>query len=84
MLRRKDCGSQHIEKSVHLRFHFVAKLPDWMMQPRRKFYRELMLGCRYKRARDLRRSRKCISSHSAGAQFVSECCRFLVEVMPRN
>ena len=54
MFRRKDCGSQHIEKSVHLRFHFVAKLPDWMMQPGRKLDRELMRSLRYQHARDLR------------------------------
>src|SRR5512132_3549010 len=44
MLRRKDCGSQHIEKSVHLRFHLVAKLPAWMMQPGRKLVCELMVS----------------------------------------
>src|SRR5512146_2592823 len=26
--RRKNCGSEHIKKPVHLRFHFVSKLPD--------------------------------------------------------
>src|SRR6478609_6913130 len=60
MLRREDCSSQHIEKSVHLRFHFVAKLPNWMMQPSRKFDGKLMRSCRYQSARDLRRSWKCI------------------------
>ena len=75
MFRRKDCGSQHIEKSVHLRFHFVSKLPDWMMQPSRKLDRELMRRCRYQSACDLRRSWKCISRHSAGSQFVTEFCR---------
>jgi fumarylacetoacetase len=53
MLRRKDCGSQHIEKSVHLRFHFVTELPDWVMQPGRKLDRELMGTCRYQSARDI-------------------------------
>ena len=75
MFRRKDCGSQHIEKSVHLRFHFVSKLPDWMMQPSRKLDRKLMGRCRYQRTCDLRRSRKCISRHPAGSQFVTERCR---------
>ena len=84
MFRRKDCGSQHIEKSVHLRFHFVAKLPDWMMQPSRKLDRELMRSCRYQRACDLRRSWKCISRHSAGSQFVTECWRVVVGVVPGN
>ena len=31
MLRREDCGAEHIKKSVHLCFNFIAKLPDRMM-----------------------------------------------------
>ena len=34
MLRRKHGGGEDIKKSVHLCFHFIAKLPDRMMQPR--------------------------------------------------
>src|SRR5262245_3688471 len=61
MLRRKHRSSEHIEKSMHLRFHFAAKLPNWMMQAGRKLDRELMRSCRYERTRDLRRRWKCIS-----------------------
>src|SRR5215471_18992294 len=84
MLRCKHCSSEHIEKSVHLRFHFVAELPDWMMQPRCKLDRELMCGRAQQRACDLRRRWKCISGHSAGSQFVTECCHFLVRIVPGN
>src|SRR5258705_13996285 len=84
MPRRKDGGPQHIEKSVLLRFHFAAKLPDWMMQPSRKLDRELMGSCRYQSARDLRRSWKCIGRNSAGPQFVTECCHVLVGVVPSD
>src|SRR5262245_1357854 len=31
MLLCKYCGSEHVEKSMHLRFYFVAKLSDWMV-----------------------------------------------------
>ena len=84
MLRRKHCSSEHIEKSVHLRFHFIAKLPDWMMQPGRKLDREPIRTCRYQCAGDLRRSWKCIRRHTTGAQFVTECCRSLVGVVSGN
>ena len=52
--RCKDCGSQHVEKSVHLRVHFFSKLPDGMMQPGGKLDGELMRRCRYESACDLR------------------------------
>src|SRR6266487_4931079 len=81
MLRRKHRGSQHIEESVHFGFHFVAKLPDWMMQPGCKLDRELMRSCRYQRPCDLRRSWKCVGRHAAGAQFVTEFCRVLIGVV---
>src|SRR4029077_14240419 len=42
MLRREDCSAEHIKKPVHLCFHFITKLPDRMMYPRRKLDRELM------------------------------------------
>src|SRR6478735_8093039 len=77
MFRRKNCGSQHMKKSVHLRFHLVAKLADWVMQPSRKLDRKLMRRCCYQSVRDLRRSWKRIGRHSAGAQFVTECWRVL-------
>ena len=49
-----------------------------MMQPSRKLYRELMRSCRYQRARDLRRSWKCIGRNSACSQFVTECWHVFV------
>ena len=33
MLGGKDTRAQHIQKSVHFGFHFIAKLPDRMVQP---------------------------------------------------
>src|SRR5262245_10696451 len=53
MFRRKHCGPEHIEKSMHLRFYFVAKLADWMMQPGREFDRKLIRRRGYKRVCDL-------------------------------
>ncbi len=72
MLRRKHRGAEDIKKSVHLCFHFIAKLPDRMMQPGRELDRQLVCCRRDERAGDLCRSWKCISGHSAGTQFVTE------------
>src|SRR5437016_5707018 len=78
MLRRKHCGPDHIEKSMHLGFHFVAKLPDWVMQPSGKFDRKLMRRRRYKRVCDLCRCGKRISGDSARAQLAPKCRLVLV------
>src|SRR4029453_2954020 len=72
MLRRKHGGAKDIKKSVHFCFHFIAKLPDRMMQPGSELDRQLMCRRRDERARDLCRNWKCISGHSAGTQLVTE------------
>src|SRR6266511_5298960 len=84
MLSGEGCGSEHVEESMHLCFHFIAKLADGMMQPRRKLDRELMRCRRHYGAGDLRRSGKCIRCHSAGAQFVTERCRVLIGIVFRQ
>src|SRR5437016_4528061 len=78
MLRRKHCGPDHIEKSVHLRFHFVAKLPDWVMQPGGEFDREPIPAAGHKGKRDLRRSWERVSRDAARAQLVPNCRLVLV------
>ena len=52
-----------------------------MMQPRRKLDRKLMRGRRHERLGDPWRGRKCLSGHSAGAQFVTERCQVGIGVM---
>src|SRR6266511_3767554 len=84
MLSGEGCGSEHVEESMHLCFHFIAKLADGMMQPRRKLDRELMRCRRHYGAGDLPRSGKCIRCHSAGAQFVTERCRVLIGIVFRQ
>ena len=69
---------------MHLCFHFIAVLPDRMMQTGRKLDWELMRGRRYKRAGNLRGSRKCISRHPAGAQFVAKGCHVLARIVFGN
>ena len=69
---------------MHLCFHLIAVLPDRMMQTGRKLDWELMRGRRYKRAGNLRGSRKCIRRHTAGAQFVTEGCRVLARIVFGN
>ena len=72
MLGRKNAGSKHIQKSVHLGFHFIAKLPDRMMQAGGEFDRDVMFCRRENRARDLDRARKGISRYAPGPKFVTK------------
>ena len=72
MLCRKDGRAEHIEESMHLRCHLIAKLSNWMMQTGRELDWELMRSRRHERPGDLRRSRKCIRRYAASAQFVTE------------
>ena len=82
MLCRKDGRAEHIKKSVHFCFHFIAKLPDRMMQPCCKLDRKLMRSGGHKSVGDLRRGWKRIGCHSARAQFVTKGCDFLIGIVP--
>ena len=84
MLCGEDSGSEHIQKSMHLCLHFIAELPDWMMQARREFDGELMRGRRDQGACDLCRSWKRIRRHSTGAQFVTKRSRLLIRIVFRE
>ena len=81
MLRRENGGAEHIKKSMHFCFHFIAKLSDGMMETCGELNRELMRRRRHKCRGDLPGAWKRICRHSAGAQFVTERCRLRIGVV---
>ena len=53
MLGRKNARAEHIQKSVHLGFHFIAESPDRMMQAGGELDWHVMLGGGKNRPRNL-------------------------------
>ena len=75
MLRSQHRRAQHIQKTVHLCFDFLPVLSQRMVETGCKLEWQLMRSRGYQRFSNLHRSWKCVRSHSAGAQFVTESRR---------
>src|SRR5260370_1905891 len=87
MLGGQNGRAKHVEKPVHLCFHLIAKLPDRVMQTRRKLNWDLMRSRDHQRLGDLGRGWKRIGRHATSPQFVTESCSISFGVMlcdPRN
>src|SRR5437588_3954024 len=72
MLGGQDTGPEHIQKSVHFGFHFIAELPDRMMQSGGEFNWDMMFSGRQQCSCDLDRVWKSIGRDASGPQFVTK------------